>query len=207
MVVYLRTIAQPIRVQAGLPPGSIFPLLPPQAEALAPVRPLLIIEVGREAATLLMLGSVAWAVGANARSWLAALGIAWGVWDLAFYGWLRVMIGWPDSLGTWDLLFLLPVPWAAPVLAPVIVAGSLAVGGSIALARLPRNVPKVAWALMLGGAAVLLVAFMWDWRHWISGGMPRNFPWAIFAAGELLGLAGFLASILNFNLRSNKIET
>lgn len=142
-----------------------------------------------------MLAAVGWAVADNARAWLAAFGLAFGVWDLAFYGWLWVMIGWPGSLHTWDLLFLVPVPWAAPVLAPVIVAASLAAGGCIALARMPRKVPKLAWALMLNGGAILLVSFMWDWRHWIAGGMPREFPWAVFTIGEGLGIAGFITSM------------
>jgi hypothetical protein len=85
----------------------------------------------------------------------------------------------------------LPVPWAGPVVAPAIVALSLAVGGAIALARTPQKVPGAAWALMLAGVAVLLISFMWDWRHWVAGGAPRGFPWAVFSTGELLGIAGF----------------
>jgi hypothetical protein len=151
--------------------------------------------LAREAATLIMLAAVAWAVARNLRSWVAASALAFGVWDLAFYFWLRVMIGWPASLGTWDILFLLPVPWEAPVAAPAIVALSLAIGGAIALKRPPEMVPKLAWILLLAGAAVLLVSFMWDWRHWVQGGMPRGFPWTIFALGELIGIAGFSLGI------------
>ena len=195
VVVYLRTLAQPIRAGAGLPASDIFPLL--NVDAIGPVRRLVGIELAREGATLVMLATVAWAVAGNARAWLAAFGVAFGVWDLTFYAWLWVMIGWPTSLSTWDLLFLLPVPWAAPVLAPVIVAGSVAVGGAIALARLPERVSRFAWTLMLLGAVVLLVSFMWDWRYWVAGGMPRAFPWMIFAAGEILGMAGFVASLRN----------
>lgn len=194
VVVYLRTIAQPFRAHLGLPIGEPLPLFDPGQ--LGDVHRLMYIELGREAGTLLMLAAVAWAAaGRNVRNWVAAFAVAFGIWDLAFYFWLWAMIGWPASLGTWDLLFLLPVPWAAPVAAPVIVAASLAIGGSITLAREPEAAPKAAWALLLGGAVVLLVAFMWDWRHWVAGGMPRGFPWPVFSAGEILGIGGFALGV------------
>lgn len=159
---------------------------------MGPARHLADIELIREAATLGMLGAVAWVAADNLRAGMAAFAIAMGTWDLAFYGWLWVLKGWPDSLGAWDLLFLIPVPWAAPVIAPVLVAVSLVAGGTIALLHLPRRVPNSAWALLLSGAGALLISFTWDWRHWMAGGMPRGFPWVLFAAGEFLGIAGFL---------------
>ena len=51
--------------------------------------------------------------------------IVFGAWDLSFYASLKVLIGWPASLMTWDLLFLIPVPWVGPVLAPSIVSITL----------------------------------------------------------------------------------
>lgn len=189
VVIYLRTLAAPARARLGLPIGEPLPLFDP-AQLGADHR-LVYIELAREAATLIMLAAVAWAVARNIRGWLAAYALAFGVWDLAFYFWLRVMIGWPASLGTWDLLFLLPVPWAGPVAAPAIVALSLATGGAIALSRAPQKVPSAAWALMVAGVVVLLVSFMWDWHHWVAGGAPRGFPWAVFGVGEMLGIAGF----------------
>jgi hypothetical protein len=189
VVIYLRTLAAPVRARLGLPAGEPLPLFDPTQ--LGVDHRLVYIELAREAATLIMLAAVAWAVARNIRSWVAAYALAFGVWDLAFYFWLWVMLGWPASLGTWDLLLLLPVPWAGPVAAPAIVALSLAVGGALALSRTPGKVPGTAWALMLAGVAVLLVSFMWDWRHWVAGGAPRGFPWPVFGVGELLGIAGF----------------
>jgi hypothetical protein len=142
VVIYLRTIVAPVRARLGLPAGEPLPLFDPAQ--LGVDHRLLYIELAREAATLIMLAAVAWAVARNIRSWLAAYALAFGVWDLAFYFWLWAMIGWPGSLGTWDLLLLLPVPWAGPVAAPAIVALSLAVGGAIALSRAPQKVPGAA---------------------------------------------------------------
>ena len=82
----------------------------------------LFIEIGREAATMLMLAAIALAVARNTRQWTAAFAIAFGVWDIVFYACLKLLLGWPASLFTWDILFLIPVPWVGPVLAPVLIS-------------------------------------------------------------------------------------
>jgi hypothetical protein len=200
VVVYLRQLSAPLRAQAGLPDGQLFPLLSLQEGP--PFLDLLRIELVREAATLTMLAAIALAVAREGRSWLGAFSVTFGVWDLTFYGWLWVMLRWPPSLETWDLLFLLPVPWAAPVLAPAIVAATMTVGGALLLVN--RRVVK-RWlggmAAILAGSAVLVVSFTWDWRYWMGGGVPRSFPWAIFAAGELLIILGFLALLGGLRIR------
>ena len=83
------------------------------------------IEQGREVATLGMLAAVAIAVGRGSGQPFAAFLIAFGVWDISFYAFLKLLIHWPASLLTWDVLFLLPVPWVAPVLAPVLASLSM----------------------------------------------------------------------------------
>ena len=193
MVVYLRTLSEPIRTAAGYASGELFPLM--HAGALGPFILLAKIEMAREAATLIMLATVALAATSTPRSWLAAFSLVFGAWDLAFYASLKLMIDWPQSLSTWDLLFLLPVPWIGPVLAPVIVAASLVAGGLVGLHREPARVRGISWALLLAGGALIFTSFIWDWRHIVSGGMPGGFPWAIFAAGEMAGIAGFVSAV------------
>jgi hypothetical protein len=144
-----------------------------------------------------MLVSIALAATRDARTWLAAFSLAFGAWDLAFYASLRIMTGWPASLGNWDLLFLLPVPWTGPVLAPSIVAASLVAGGILALMRQPPRVDRMAWMLLLAGGVIVFVSFIWEWRDVVAGSMPKNFPWMIFAAGELTGIAGFTRAMKN----------
>jgi hypothetical protein len=194
VIVYLRALSEPLRAEIGLPPRSLFPL-PTRAQLAAIVAPRLFlakIELAREAATILMLASIAAAVARNRRLWLAAFAIAFGVWDLAFYGWLKVLIAWPESFMTWDILFLLPVPWIGPVLAPMIVAASLVAGGITALLRQPARAGWLSTLLLTLGGVIVFVAFIWDWEHITSGGMPRNFPWLIFAVGELAGVVSLL---------------
>ena len=61
--------------------------------------------------------------------------IAFGMWDIFYYVFLRVMSGWPRSLLDWDVLFLLPLPWWGPVLAPVSIAVMMIVGGTLVTQR------------------------------------------------------------------------
>ena len=58
--------------------------------------------------------------------------VAFGIWDIFYYVFLRVMCGWPRSLFDWDVLFLLPLPWWGPVLAPVSIAVLMIVWGTMA---------------------------------------------------------------------------
>jgi hypothetical protein len=193
VVVYLRELSAPIRAQAGLGPNDLFPLV--KAGQLGPHLRLVQIEVGREAATIIMLAAAALAAAGTPRKWLAAFAVAFGVWDLTFYAALKLLIGWPESLFTWDLLFLVPVPWIGPVISPVIVAASLTAGGILVLIRREAREGWLPWALVITGGMIILVAFMWDWRHIAHGGMPREFPWGVFAVGEILGVGGTLFSL------------
>src|SRR5262249_30630289 len=126
VVAYLRALYEPMhqRLYPDAAPDDLFPVIPlEELKAAGPEHTRrLLTELGREAATLLMLAAVALAVARNGRQWFAAFAIAFGLWDVFFYAFLRVLVGWPASLLDWDLLFLLPVPWVGPVLAPVLVS-------------------------------------------------------------------------------------
>jgi hypothetical protein len=199
VVVYLRAIYDPIRARLHPErgPNDLFPLI--TQKELADTGPentrRLAIEIGREAGTMLMLGAVALAVARNLHEWIAAFAIAFGVWDITFYAFLKLMIHWPESLRTWDILFLIPLPWVGPVWAPVLVAFTMIVCGVISLraggirGRLPH------WAGVLAGAAVIVIAFVWDFRNTSAGGSPNPFNWPLFLVGEAIGLIAFLAAV------------
>jgi hypothetical protein len=200
VVVYLRVVYEPIRepFHPGIPPGDLFPLLRlDQLESAGPIAArLLRVELVREAATLVMLAAVGLAVGRNPRQAIAAFLVAFGVWDIAFYGFLKVLIDWPASWQTWDLLFLLPVPWAAPVWAPMAVALSMIVSGAILLrrefcGRLLR-LSATDWAAVIAGGLTIVVAFCWDHRNLMAGGQPNPFHWPLLVLGEVVGVAGFV---------------
>ncbi len=203
VVVYLRTIFAPIRQAAfaAVTHNDLFPLL--STEQLQAAGPeyvgLLGIEVGREVATMLMLAAAGLAIAGNFRQWLAGFMIAFGVWDIVYYVVLRLLIGWPESLMTWDLLFLVPVPWAGPVLAPVLVSVSMILAGGIILwfeaAGRPLRFRRLDWAVIFVGGLTVIVAFCWDWPQLAAGSWPPPFHWPLFALGEAIGTAGFLHAL------------
>jgi len=199
VVSYLRVIHAPTvqRFYPGRGPGDLFPLLTlEQTRSAAPEQMRTIaIEVGREAATLGMLAGIALAIGRNSGEWAAAFAIAFGVWDIFFYVFLKVLLDWPASLGTWDILFLIPVPWVGPVLAPVIVSMSMITAGVLHLRR-PVTLRAWNWAGITLGALVIIVSFTLDYPHIMRGGMPGPFHWSIFLAGEALGVLSYAAATL-----------
>ena len=196
VVVYLR--------QIYYPGGFAFPL---NATML---KPILLVESGREAATLVMLAVIAWLSGRNRLERFSWFLIVFGVWDISYYLGLKAILGWPPSLLTWDILFLIPIPWVAPVLAPVLVdALMIALGlGYINLGQTGRVVranPVDRLALTIGPTAILL-SFLSDYglaiaRQGLTYGplglhaapganpaahVPTNYPWWLLLVGLAL---------------------
>ena len=95
-------------------------------------------EQAREAATMVMLLAVGYLAG---RTWWQRFAfwlLAFGVWDIFYYVWLRVLLGWPSSLADRDLLFLIPDEWWAPVWQPVLASSVFIAVAAIVLARTRR---------------------------------------------------------------------
>jgi hypothetical protein len=81
------------------------------------------IEMTREAATIIMLVVIAYLTGG---SWIEkGVFFLWtfAFWDLFYYLSLYILIKWPPTLTTIDVLFLIPKPWIAPVWLPVSISG------------------------------------------------------------------------------------
>ena len=95
-------------------------------------------ERGREAATMLMLLAAAYLAGHTWRQRLAYWLAAFGIWDIFYYVWLYVLLGWPASPGARDLLFLIPGEWWGPVWEPLLISCGFIVA---ALALLRRRDP------------------------------------------------------------------
>ena len=194
-VLYLRTIY-----------GGIDPVGPRQPP-FDPVPDFVWIEIGREAATMVMLGAVGYLAGSGLGGRLGAFAVAFGVWDIFYYVFLWVFAGWPPSPFAPDVLFLLPLPWWGPVLSPVLVAALIVVAGGAAMARelgdglpSPRRVDAVA---VLAGIGLCLLAFMAnallalpdggiEAAYYARGG---PFPWPVYALGLLVGSAGLVRSL------------
>ncbi len=179
--------------------GEIFPLRP-----ASDAGSLMAIEAGREAATLVMIGAVGLLSGRSGLERLAWAAVAFGAWDIAYYGWLFVFSGWPPSLGTTDLLFLLPVPWVGPVWSPVLVSVGL-VGMGLAFAWGSREGIRLRpgprhWGMALAGGLLVILSYTLDAGRVLDGGVPGPYPWPVFVAGMALALAA-AAEVLLAGLR------
>jgi hypothetical protein len=203
VVSYLRYLHAPV-LHSFYPARSIndlFPLLTPDeaAQAGTQERKVRLTEIGREASTILMLAAVALAISTNLGQWVAAFAIAFGVWDITFYLFLKVLLDWPASLDTWDILFIIPVPWVAPVIAPVTVSAAMVLAGIWHLRREATHPVALGvrnWLGLFAGAAVIVISFALDHANISAGGLPRPFHWTVFAAGMAIGLGGYTEAAL-----------
>ena len=180
VVVYLRAL------YSGDAPASVLQYALPER--------LVVIEVGREVATLVMILAVAALAARTARDRFLYFALIFGVWDIFYYIWLWVFIGWPPSLFTWDILFLIPIPWIGPVLAPVIVSLGLVIGALWLLARPAIVLPRLFWGLAIPGAVLVVLSFTVDYRYVFVQTDPPRFRWELFGAGILLALAGLISA-------------
>jgi len=96
-------------------------------------------EVLREAATILMLLAVAYLAFETLTLRVATFFWTFAVWDVFYYVFLKLLLGWPASLGTLDVFFLIPVPWVGPVWLPLVLSFAVFIAASVAFARLPSS--------------------------------------------------------------------
>ena len=101
--------------------------------------PYVTMETWREAATLVMLASVGWLAGRKRLDRWAYGWFAFGMWDIWYYVWLKVLIDWPASLLSLDTLFLIPLTWWGPVIAPMLIAAMMCVVAVLAVVRMERG--------------------------------------------------------------------
>jgi hypothetical protein len=83
---------------------------------------ILTIEMYREAATIIMLATIAFIA---IRTWNERIAIflwTFALWDIIYYVGLYSTVKWPASLQDSDVLFLIPVPWTAQVWFPVAIS-------------------------------------------------------------------------------------
>ena len=152
------------------------------------------IEIGREAATIVILLSVGFIAGRRLQDRLGYFVFAFGLWDIAYYGWLALFEGWPKSPLDWDVLFLIPVPWWGPVLAPALIAAVMCVGGAAAVRGADRGVSwrlsRTNGAVAAVGIAIVLLTFTIDGLRAVPDGLnavarvrPSDFQWPLFLVG------------------------
>ena len=170
-----------------------------------------IVELWREAATLVMIATLGMLAGRTWRSRAGYAALAFGTWDIFYYVFLRIITGWPRTLLDWDILFLLPLPWWGPVLAPVSIALVMIVWGTLATqSRDDATEDPRAWVLGGAGIALALGVFMTDaWRA-LPGGrnavlqvLPDDFNWSLFLVALLLMATPVLHYVAFFPTKSD----
>jgi hypothetical protein len=207
VVIYLREILYP--------EGFRFPL--------APIHPhLLLTEILRETATMVMLVCIGLLAGKRFSERFAWFIYSFAVWDIFYYLFLWLLLGWPESLMTWDVLFLIPATWTGPVITPLILTVIMILFAWFILSAAEKGketgIAPIEWLGLLLGSGIVIAAFMTDYiRHMLNtftpgellrAGdplvievaqqyVPESFPWLLFAAGALV----IVAPVIRFRIR------
>lgn len=215
VVVYIRKLYYP--------EGFAFPLVPISKD-------IAITEFWRELATMVMLAGIGIIAGKNRQQRFAFFIYCFAIWDIFYYVFLYVLLGWPQSLLTRDVLFLIPVPWVGPVIAPCLVSLSMIGLAMVTVFSQERGqsgklIRAERW-IMLAGCALVLVSFMWDYvafvlRHhgekgpWsysvhkdlfseAVGYIPSEFNWLVYIPGQVMIFGGVILFALR--MRKSRIQ-
>jgi len=207
VVIYLREILYP--------GGFRFPLVPMHPH-------LVLTEILRETATMVMLVCIGLLAGQRFSEKFAWFIYSFAIWDIFYYVFLWLLLGWPESLMTWDVLFLIPATWTGPVVTPLILSMVMIIFAWFILSAAEKGkdtrIAPIEWLALLAGSGIVIVAFMTDYlKHMLKtfapgellrAGDPRvmevaqqyvpeGLPWLLFAVGTLV----ILAPVIRFRIR------
>lgn len=201
VVVYLRTISYP--------EGFRFPLVAMSGE-------LVLTELVREAATLIMLLAPGALIHRGRLERFAWFCWSFAIWDLFYYVFLKVLLDWPDSLFTWDVLFLLPTVWVGPVLAPCIISLGLLVLAVVILqgrtATQDFALARWQWAMLIVAAVVYFGTFIEGPVRYLrtlpstdayplnalAAYVPEGYAWPWFACASGIALFAILPQLRTY---------
>ncbi|MCR4417478.1 MAG: hypothetical protein NUV92_07015 [Ignavibacteria bacterium] len=213
VVVYLRAIYYP--------DGFRFPLtfLDPQ---------MLRIEIVREFCTIIMLATIGWILGKTKGERFSFFIFTFGVWDIFYYVALKLFLDWPQTILEWDVLFLIPITWIGPVLAPVICSIGMIIIALIYVYLSEKNYQikfsSMQLILISAGVLIIIYTFIYDYlnlftennfwtelsnitekqKFWdvIQNYVPQKFNWVLFTGGCLLIGMNYLYSFLKAEIKN-----
>jgi hypothetical protein len=217
MVIYLRKLYYP--------QGFAFPLNP----FIEPS--ILAIEWLREICTIVMLMSMALIAGKSFYQKFAYFLYSFAIWDIFYYVFLKLILNWPVSFLTWDLLFLIPLPWASPILAPVICSLTMIIMAIVIIYLQNKNchfkIDLPEWLLIFSGAFIIFTSFIWDYskliiqkgffsNFWtlatnqdfqqiISQYVPADYNWSLFIIGQILILSALIFFYKKQNIKARSL--
>lgn len=189
VVVYLRAIFHP--------EGFTFPL----DFAIDPFsKRILLTEIGREATTIVIILTGARLSGQNPQQRTAYFLTIFAVWDIFYYVWLKILLDWPTSIMDWDILFLMPVTWASPVLYPILISITMLIFALVILYRCSCARPLKAtlsdWLGFSLAAVIVVASFCIAGQHITEPDFQSYFYWPLFALGYISAIAVFLKCLL-----------
>lgn len=174
VVVYLRELYYPA--------GFRFPLNPMGKDIVT-------TEFWREIATIIMLLGVAILAGKNAVQRLAFFIISFALWDIFYYVFLYVLLGWPPSLLTWDILFLVPVPWVGPVLSVLIITILMTIHACLMVffdkSGTDARVDMKEWLLLVTGSILVILSWTRDYFNYLRINNPDTSLWSLYSKDAL----------------------
>ncbi len=217
VVVYLRKIYYP--------QGFSFPLTLLEPEMIQ-------IEIVREISTIIMLVTFGWILGKKLSERFSFFIFTFAVWDIFYYVALKLFLDWPESLLTWDILFLIPITWVGPVLAPLICSAGMILIALIYVYLNEKNYQirfKLLQVLIIVlGVLIIIYTFIYDyfqlmsknnfWRDFASitekpefweavrNFIPQKFNWFLFSSGCLLIAVSYLFSFLKALKEGNRFN-
>lgn len=154
VVIYIRELYYP--------EGLGFPLKAISSRVLS-------TELWRELATIIMLIAVGVIAGIDKEERFAYFLISFAFWDIFYYIFLKLVLNWPESLLTWDILFLLPITWFGPVIATIILSVLMITLGVLMLV-FDSWPSKLEWSLLITDALVSILSFTLDYILYIQNG-------------------------------------
>ncbi len=157
---------------------------------------MVITEVVRELATLLIMWATVNLTYQILQSKLAAFMVIFGIWDIFYYLFLKIILNWPETLNSWDILFLIPVPWVGPIWAPIVVSIGLIYAGISILVQNDKghflDFGSKFMLLELIAGVIIIVSFLIPGYAVITESVPSYFPQYLFWAGFIMGFGAFI---------------
>jgi hypothetical protein len=151
---------------------------------------------------------------------------SFAIWDIFYYIFLKLLIQWPKSWFTWDVLFLLPTTWVGPVIAPVLLSAAM-IGLSLAISYFTDRdnqtiITGKEWTLLVSGSLIIILSFTWEYSKYMLQEfpvrelfvvnenilayaiqfIPTQYPWILF----LVGFITILTGIGTFAVRNSKTK-
>ena len=180
-------------------------------------------EIFREAATMIMLITIALIVSRRAIERFAWFIYTFAIWDIFYYVFLYLLLGWPSSLLTWDILFMIPVTWTGPVLAPVINSLTMILLAAVIIHNSNMKpgirVKLTEWTLLIVGSCIVLYTYMEGYTRYMLkkftfgdllsispkkemmefalNYIPSRFTWSLFILAEILFFLAIFLMIKN----------